>query len=98
MRLKLYIPLFILCFFSLTLSAQSISAQDLSQINVAELSDSQIAEISAQFEARGVSEEQGLQLLQERGMPAAEAELLKKRLEEVSMSGKGGNLPPSTPV
>lgn len=96
MRLKLYFPLFILCFLSLRLVAQSIP-QDISQIKVAELSESQIAEISAQFEARGVSEEQGIQLLQERGMPLAEAELLKKRMNEVNLNGKGSNMP-STPV
>lgn len=88
-----HIFIFILLSISPSVFGQSISIQDLSQIRVAELSDKQIIEISDKFENSGLSEDQALLLIQERGMPREEAELLKRRMSELSMSGKREILP-----
>lgn len=96
MRLKLLIAFLFIGFYALNLSAQTISTGDLSQIKVSQLSDNQILEISKRFESSGISEDQAIQLLQERGMDLAEAEALKQRMAELKMSGKSVSLPPST--
>ncbi len=96
MRLKFLIAFLFIGFYALNLSAQNISTEDLSKIKVSQLSDSQILEISKRFESSGVSEEQAIQLLQQRGMDPVEAELLKQKIAELKMSGKSTSLPPST--
>jgi protein involved in polysaccharide export with SLBB domain len=96
MRLKFLIAFLFIGFYALNLSAQNISTEDLSQIKVSQLSDNQILEISKRFESSGISEDQAIQLLQERGMDPTEAEALKQRMAELKMSGKSASLPPST--
>lgn len=96
MRLKLLIALILFSFTPvLGIYAQTISTQDLSKIRVSQLSDEQILEIAKRFEDSGISEEQGIMLLQERGMDANEAELLKQRMSEATMGGKSINTPPA---
>jgi hypothetical protein len=82
MRLKFLIAFLFIGFYALNLSAQNISTEDLSQIKVSQLSDNQILEISKRFESSGISEDQAIQLLQERGMDPTEAEALKQRMAE----------------
>lgn len=97
MRLKFLIIFLFIGFYALNLSAQNISTEDLSKIKVSQLSDNQVLEISKRFESSGISEDQAIQLLQERGMDPAEAELLKQKMAELKMSGKSANPTPSTP-
>ena len=97
MRLKFLIAFLFIGFYALNLSAQNISTEDLSKIKVSQLSDNQVLEISKRFESSGISEDQAIQLLQERGMDPTEADALKERMAELKMSGKSANPTPSTP-
>jgi protein involved in polysaccharide export with SLBB domain len=96
MRLKFLIAFLFIGFYAFNLSAQNISTEDLSKIKVSQLSDNQILEISKRFEASGMSEDQAIQLLQERGMDPTEATLLKEKMAELKMSGRSATPPPST--
>lgn len=91
MRFK--IILFIL-FTGLTLSAfrglaQTISTDNISKVKVDQLSDQQIMAIWAKFEASGLSEDEAMKMLIDRGLDPAEADKFKKRLAEVQAGGKG---------
>lgn len=76
--------------FSLFLSAtrqvfaQSINAQDLSNVRVDELSDAQILGYMRQAQASGMSEDEMEQLAVQRGMPHAEIVKLRTRVQSLS--------------
>ncbi len=59
---------------------QSINADDLSNVNVDELSDAQIRAYMTQAEASGLTEAEMEQLALQRGMPASEIQKLKVRI------------------
>jgi protein involved in polysaccharide export with SLBB domain len=69
------------------LMAQSIP--DISAINVDDLSDAQIEELVRRATASGLSEAEMLQMAKVRGLPTAELEKLRKRLEGLDMQAPG---------
>src|SRR5690606_41891531 len=69
------------------LMAQSMP--DISSINVDELSDAQIEELVRRAASSGLSEAEMLQMAKVRGVPRAELEKLRKRLEGLDMQGSG---------
>jgi protein involved in polysaccharide export with SLBB domain len=74
--------------------AQSIP-QNLSGVNVNNLSDAQIRQLMQQAQASGLSDSQLVQQAQSRGLPADQAEVLQKRIAAIrssgSATGKGEN-------
>ncbi|MBK1439389.1 SLBB domain-containing protein [Parapedobacter sp. ISTM3] len=63
--------------------AQNLNATDLSQIRVEDLSDDQIRSYMRQAEASGLSEAEMERLALERGMPPAEIDKLRERVERL---------------
>src|SRR5690606_4778871 len=70
-----------------SLMAQSIP--DISSVNVDDLSDAQIEELVRRATESGLSEAEMLQMAKVRGVPTAELEKLRKRLEGLDMQGPG---------
>ena len=62
---------------------------DISSIKVDDLSDAQLEELVRRATASGLSESELLQMAQVRGVPTAELEKLRKRLEEMDVQGAG---------
>lgn len=86
---KLLLSLLFLIAFSL-LTPQALQAQsmnDIANIKVDELSDDQLQELIRRASEAGLSESQLLQMARLRGLPATEADKLKKRLEQLDASG-----------
>lgn len=65
-------------------SAQDINNIDFQSINVDNLSEQQIQQIRQEAEARGLSNDQVVQLAVARGMPQSEATKLRRRLQQTS--------------
>lgn len=63
---------------------------DISSIKVDDLSDAQLQELVRRATASGLSETELLQMAQVRGVPTAELEKLRRRLEEMDVGGTGG--------
>lgn len=74
-------------------SAQNISNIDFASINVDNLSNQQIQQIYQEAQARGMSISNVVNLAVVRGMPQAEAMKLRRRLQQVSVSGNGLTAP-----
>jgi len=96
MRLNIIVAFLFIGFFIPTsfVAAQNISSQDLSKVKVSDLSDEQVMEIRNKYESAGLSEEQAIQLMVERGLPPEEGKLLQQRLSETLTDGRS-NTPPS---
>lgn len=77
----LLIGLFV--FLNETSFGQSIDPQNLSSINVDELSDDQIREFIKQAESSGLSETEMIQMAKARGMSQTEIDKLRTRIEQV---------------
>lgn len=71
--------------------AQTPSMENIQNIKVSQLSDSHIMAIRDKFLTSGISEEAGLQMLLQQGMPPTEVEALKKRFIQIQSSGLTGN-------
>ncbi|MFY0626285.1 MAG: SLBB domain-containing protein [Reichenbachiella sp.] len=86
--LLFYIISFIFIGLSVEISAQSsdINLQDISNINVDELSDDQIKKLVEQVESSGYSEDQLIMLAQSRGMDQIQIQKLKSRMQSVGSS------------
>ncbi len=99
MRLKIIVAFLIIGFITPIShsSAQDISSQDINQIEVSQLSDEQVIEIRNKYESAGLSKEQAIQLMTERGMMPNEAQLLERRLSEIEHDGHSSQAPPSIP-
>src|SRR5690606_29783171 len=69
-------------FLNETSFAQSIDPQNLSSINVDELSDDQIREFIKQAESSGLSETEMIQMAKARGMSQTEIDKLRSRIEQ----------------
>ena len=68
-------------FWLFTAAAQSqTQIPDVSKIRVEQLSDDQVARLVTEAEKRGLSDDQLLQTLSQRGMPAAEQQKLRDRI------------------
>ena len=76
-------------------SAQTISTDNISKVKVDQLSDQQILAIWAKFEASGLSEDDAMKMLIDRGLDPTEADKFKKRLAEVQSGGKGKTTVPA---
>lgn len=63
--------------------AQNIDPQNLSTVNVDELSDDQIREFIKQAESSGLSESEMIQMAKARGMSQTEIDKLRARVEQV---------------
>ena len=81
--LILFITTIIVCgVTTTTLRAQNIP-QNLSGVNVAELSDGQIRQLLQQAQASGLSDSQLIQQAANRGLAADQIQLLQKRIEAI---------------
>ena len=84
--LGLFITLFILCLTAQQGHGQSINSNDLSTVNVDELSDAQIRAYMKQAEASGLTEYEMEQMALQRGMPSSEIQKLRVRIEALQGS------------
>jgi protein involved in polysaccharide export with SLBB domain len=93
MNFKLGIPVF--CFFiliSLFSTAQvSLSSENISSINIDDLSDAEIRSYYQKAVAKGLSENSVYILLEEKGMPSDEIDKLKERIGKMSLTGNDDN-------
>ena len=81
-----FIGLIVVFFVGLGLpsaEAQTINPDDLSAVRVDDLSDAQIQAYLQQAQASGLSEAEMEQMALQRGMPSAEVEKLRKRIERI---------------
>jgi len=85
-KLSILILLILGC-LSATLRAQSINSQDLSTLNVDELSDEQIMNFMGQAESSGLTESQMMQMASARGMSQTEMEKLRQRVAGLQSKG-----------
>jgi protein involved in polysaccharide export with SLBB domain len=69
--------------------AQSLSMQDITTLNVDELSDAQIKELFKKASEAGLSEAELLQMAKSRGLPASEVQKLQFRLQSIEMESSG---------
>jgi len=76
--------------FAKPVHAQNIP-QNLSTVNVNDLSDAQIKQLLQQAQAAGLSDQQVLQQAESRGMSSDQLQLLQKRIAAVRKSGNNGN-------
>ena len=95
---KFGIILSVICLFFITnvglatgqsstpISAQSIP-QNLSNVNINDLSDGQIRQIMQQGQSAGLSDEDLITQAQDRGLPDDQLELLKKRIADIRQKG-----------
>lgn len=74
--------------FSFMAEAQSL--QDISSLDVDDLSDQQLQELMSRASEAGLSESELLQMAQIRGVPVSEIEKLKERLEGMVFGLQGG--------
>lgn len=80
----------LVCVLATIVHPPSLQAQglpDISSIKVDDLSDDQLKELMRRATASGLSEAELLQMAQVRGVPASELNKLRKRLEELDLSG-----------
>ncbi len=81
MRNKFYIFLFIIvCCFAISVKAQSISLENIPNLKVEQISDNDLLLFQKKLQSSGLSVENALQILYQRGMKATEIEKLRKRL------------------
>ena len=71
-------------------SAQN-TPQNLSNINVNDLTDGQIKQMLQQAQANGLSDSQLIQQAESMGLPTDQAQLLQKRIANIRASSPGGN-------
>ncbi|MBS7562848.1 SLBB domain-containing protein [Mucilaginibacter sp. Bleaf8] len=76
--------------------AQSLSAADLSNINVAALTDAQIRQIADQAKNTGLTDEQLRQLLQTKGMPDEQINNLQNRIRALASTSGAASPAPDT--
>lgn len=90
-RIKCFLVFLGFLWIGTTVLAQNINTQDLSTLNVDDLSDDQIREMMQQAQSAGLSESQMIQMAQQRGMSQSEIEKLRQRVQQL-----GGQSPIST--
>ena len=91
---KIYLFLFsiFLCFLVVKPVAAQTIPQNLSSVNVDDLSDQQIAQLLQQAQKAGLTDDQILQQAQDRGMSATQVQKLQARIKTVrSNNGNNGN-------
>src|SRR5690606_18155301 len=72
--------------FGVECHSQTVSADNLSQVRVDDLSDEQILAYLRQSESMGLSEEELIQTAIQRGMPTVEIEKLRARISTLKVS------------
>jgi protein involved in polysaccharide export with SLBB domain len=94
-NMKYLRPIIFIVIFSLfyltnsAVMAQTIP-QNLSNVNVSELTDAQIRSMLQQAQAQGVSDNQLIQQAQDRGLSADQLQLLQKRIATIRQSNTAG--------
>jgi protein involved in polysaccharide export with SLBB domain len=78
----------LICSNQLLAQSNLFDAQDLSQVNIDDLSDSQLTSIYNKAVESNLSESQLYKLAAEKGLPDAEIVKLKERLEQINSSQK----------
>ncbi len=89
--LGLLITLFVLCLTAHQGYSQGINSNDLSNVNVDELSDAQIRAYMKQAQSSGLSEIEMEQMALQRGMPASEIQKLRARIEALQGAPDSGS-------
>ncbi|HUH32708.1 MAG TPA: SLBB domain-containing protein, partial [Daejeonella sp.] len=87
-RILLFLCLIIGILYTGSSHAQTINAQNLSNIKVDDLSDDQIRAFLRQVESTGLSEAQLEQVAEARGMPPEEIRKLRERVEKIRKNGE----------
>jgi protein involved in polysaccharide export with SLBB domain len=82
--------LFILLFLAVSIPSFAQSLQDIQNVKVDQLSNSQIEQLLKRAEATGLNEQQLIALARERGMPASEISKLQSRLRAVKVNNTDG--------
>lgn len=77
--------------------AQAQSMADIANIRVDELSDEQIKELIRRANEAGITELELLQMAKLRGLPTAEVDKLRKRIEELELSSSSKGRASATP-
>lgn len=92
-RFKTYFILFftVLCLAAITPAQAQGIPQNLSNVNVNDLTDAQIRQALQQALANGLSDAQLLQTLQTRGLSASQSQLLQSRIEAIRKAGSNTN-------
>ncbi|MGB4774730.1 MAG: SLBB domain-containing protein [Daejeonella sp.] len=90
MQLKLLLTVFIVGFLLVihNLSAQTISSTDISKIKISQLSDQQIMEFSRRIQSSGLSEDEAIKQLEQRGFDPIESAVLRERLAKLQSGSK----------
>ena len=93
MRIIKFIYLLIFVFvFSFKLSAQTLSLDNIQDVKIDQLSDSDILLFQKKLQSSGISLDNVMQILSQRGMKATEIDKLKKRLSGFESNKKQNNL------
>lgn len=88
---KLSIVILLLVGLGFSLKAQDINTQDLSTLNVDELSDEQIMSFMQQAESSGLTEAQMMQMAGARGMSQAQMAKLRQRVAGLQSKGSSSS-------
>jgi len=83
-RLTLLLIVFLVAHFS-ALSQDLMRNTDLSQIKVDQISDADLFKYQQRLRSSGMTAEQAIQIAVSRGLPLAEADKLKKRLQDLNL-------------
>ena len=87
----IYIFLLIVCCLSVHLVSAQTLPQNLSGVNVNNLTDAQIAQLMQQAQASGLSDAQLSQLVESRGMSPDQVQILQKRITDMRNSNNSLN-------
>jgi len=79
--------LFFLCFAFYTPAFSQSIPQNLSNVQVSDLSDTQINQLIQQASSSGLSDAQLIQLAEQRGLPVSESQALQNRINDVRRKG-----------
>src|SRR5689334_6114170 len=90
-----FVALALFLFISNSSSAQDIFRNNLREIKVDDISDSDIQKYLQQLKARGITQQQAEQIAISRGMPVSEIQKLRQRIQNLNLSP---NNPPQNNV
>ncbi|RZL12847.1 MAG: capsule biosynthesis protein, partial [Pedobacter sp.] len=90
MRLKIFLPIFFLSFLVFNYQGHAqVSTTDYSKVRSANISDAQLLEMYKKYEGQ-MSEREAISFLIQQGLDPTEADLLQKRLTELTGGAKTG--------
>ncbi|WP_183560799.1 polysaccharide biosynthesis/export family protein [Mucilaginibacter sp. SP1R1] len=88
---RIFLVAIVICLGTFNYASAQSSLQNVSSINVDDLSDQQITQLLQQAQNSGLSDSQLLQQAQARGMSAAEVQKLQTRIQAIENKATGRN-------